>query len=70
MARWYATFIYRSQAHGFIRVAQELEELKEIHIFVERGPDFRTLEKIEITYIGSHEVLTLEEVGYIEEDTK
>ncbi len=46
--RWQATIFYRSDA-GIVDVTHALEEIEELHDLVERGPDWNTIEKIEIT---------------------
>lgn len=45
--RWLATCWYRSKA-GLVDVEHNIEELDEIHDLVERGPDWRALDRIEI----------------------
>ena len=48
MKRWTATLWYLTDA-GIIDVVQNIEELEELQEVVERGPDWRTLDRIEIT---------------------
>lgn len=45
--RWIATFFYRTDA-GIIDVDHGFEELDELHDLVERGPDWHTLDRIEV----------------------
>lgn len=45
--RWIAKVTYRSE-HGTVDVDHEIEELDEIAEIVERGPDWNTIETIEI----------------------
>jgi len=45
--RWTATLWYRA-AHGLVEVAVHFEELEELHDIVERGPDWNTLDRIEV----------------------
>lgn len=47
MKRWTANVIYRS-ANGPVSVIHDIEELDEISDLVERGPDWNSIEKIEI----------------------
>jgi hypothetical protein len=45
--RWLATVFYRSSS-GLVPVDHDVEELHDLHDLVERGPDWNTIEKIEI----------------------
>lgn len=45
--RWVATCFYRTE-NGLIDVDHAIEELEEIHDLVEGGPDWHTLDRIEI----------------------
>jgi len=52
MIRWSATVYYRSDM-GLIDVDHEIEELEDLHQLVESGPDWNTVQKIEIVRIGN-----------------
>lgn len=45
--RWLARIVYRSAA-GAVDVVHDIEELGEVEEIVERGPDWNTIEVIEI----------------------
>jgi hypothetical protein len=45
--RWPATIWYRSDG-GLVDVTHDFEELVDLHWFVEQGPNFYTIERIEI----------------------
>ena len=62
IARWKAVVYYRSEL-GLVDVEHRLVEIKELHGFVEKGPHWDTIEKIEITRINhiDGEELTVEE---------
>ena len=45
--RWTATVYYRLDA-GLLDVMFEIEELEELHMLVERGPHWDTIDRIEI----------------------
>lgn len=47
-ARWKATIYYRSNTTGIVDVEHGIEELEELHDIVERGPDWNTIDRIEI----------------------
>lgn len=47
MKRWIATAYYRTDA-GIIDVEHDVEELEELQAIIERGPDWHTLDRIEI----------------------
>lgn len=47
LKRWSATIFFRTET-GLIDVIHELEELEELQGLVERGPNWDTIEKIEI----------------------
>lgn len=46
-SRWFVTVTYRTEA-GPLEVEHDVDELYELHDLVERGPDWNTVEKIEI----------------------
>ena len=46
-ARWKATIWYLSEI-GLLDVEHGIEELEELHDLVERGPDWNTIDRIEI----------------------
>jgi hypothetical protein len=48
--RWLATIHYRSEL-GVLDVGHAIEELEELHDLVEAGPDWNTIEKIELKLI-------------------
>jgi hypothetical protein len=60
--RWVATIHYRSEL-GTIPVEHDVEELDEIYDLVEAGPDWNTIEKIEIVLarVVHGGIITLEE---------
>lgn len=45
--RWRATIFYRSEA-GTVDVLHEIVELEELQDLVEKGPNWNTIERIEI----------------------
>lgn len=47
--RWTATVWYRTDA-GVVDVEHHIEELDMLHQIVERGPDFYTIDRIEIRH--------------------
>lgn len=51
MKRWLATVWYRTD-NGSVDVRYELEELKDLHDIIERGPHFDTVESIRILRIN------------------
>lgn len=58
--RWTATVYYRTDA-GLVDVEHLIEELDMLHDLVERGPDFHTIERIEIRHTQNRfEGLTIE----------
>jgi hypothetical protein len=59
--RWQVTIWYRSEL-GALDVQHAVEEIDEIHSLVVAGPDWHTIEKIEIVLARNFEPdLTLEE---------
>lgn len=58
--RWRAEIFYRSEA-GEKSVRWYFEELLELHNIVERGPNFYTIDRIEVSLTGRAESMTLEE---------
>lgn len=58
--RWRATIQYRAD-DATVDVTSELEELRDLHQFVERGPHWDTIIKIEIVRINHVAGLTLEQ---------
>lgn len=45
--RWNAIIVYRSEL-GLVEVDHHFEEMDELHDLVESGPDWNTIEKIEV----------------------
>ena len=68
-ARWRARIHYMSDiaalgaGPGIIEVDHYLEELSELEPLVERGPDWNTILKIEITLELRTSVMTIEEAA-------
>lgn len=60
--RWYAIIWYSTDL-GPNGVAHDIEELEELQALVERGPDWRTIEKIEITLQRFDKKLTVEQAA-------
>lgn len=59
--RWHATITYRSD-DGPLDVDYAFEELEDLHDIVERGPDWNTIERVEVTLARkSSPALTLED---------
>lgn len=59
--RWMATVYYRTDA-GVIDVEHAFEELDMLHMLIERGPDFYTIDRIEIRHAAnSQPTLTIEQ---------
>ena len=50
-ARWRATVYYRT-ANGTVDVQHSLGELEDLHDFVEAGPHWDTIERIEIVRVN------------------
>jgi uncharacterized protein YllA (UPF0747 family) len=50
--RWIATIFYRSDA-GLVDVDHDFEEIEELHSIVERGPDWHTIDRIEVRLVRS-----------------
>ncbi len=62
-ARWRVIIFYRSD-NGLIDVEYGVQELSEIEPIVERGPDWNTIERIEIKLnMVAYAGLTLEKSG-------
>lgn len=51
--RWTAVVWYRTDA-GLVDVEHEIEELDMLHGLVESGPDFHTIDRIEIRHTANH----------------
>lgn len=47
LPRWTVTAFYRT-ANGLLDVEHHIEELEELQAMIERGPDWYTLDRIEI----------------------
>ena len=63
-ARWKATIYYRSEAAGLVDVEHGIEEIADLHDIVERGPNWHTIERIEIVldrYVEAVADLTIEQ---------
>lgn len=60
--RWTATIWYRTE-RGPNGVEHDIEELHELHDLVERGPDWRAIERIEIKLERYDRALTVEEAA-------
>ncbi|MFT8953637.1 MAG: hypothetical protein ABF979_15355 [Gluconobacter sp.] len=59
--RWIARVFYRSE-NGLVDVQHDMEELEELQDLVERGPNWDTIEKIEIRRaVPSQDLITIEE---------
>ncbi len=59
--RWTAIAWYRTDA-GLVDVEYQVEELDELHMLIERGPDFHALERIEIRHTSNPQpTLTIEQ---------
>ncbi len=52
MIRWSATVYYRSDM-GLIDVNHEIEELEDLHQLIESGPDWNTIDKIDIVRVDN-----------------
>lgn len=65
-ARWRATVYYRSEL-GTIDVQHSLGELEDLHDFVEVGPHWDTIERIEIVRVNHNTAadLTVEQAAKI-----
>jgi hypothetical protein len=64
-ARWRVVIYYRSAA-GLIDVEHGVEELSEIEALVECGPDWNSINRIEVTLDRvSHAALTVEQAGML-----
>jgi hypothetical protein len=50
--RWQAKILYRSKV-GMVPIIHELEELEELQKWVEHGPDWHAISRIEIVLIGN-----------------
>lgn len=66
-SRWLAIIKYR-KGDGILPVPFDIEELSELEEIVERGPDWNTIDKIEITLqrpsgAGKDSKLALDEVS-------
>ena len=57
-ARWRATVYYRTD-NGTVDVQRSLGELHDLHDFVEAGPHWDTIEKIEIVRVNHIEAADL-----------
>ncbi len=64
--RWKATVIYRSDA-GSVDVEHHIHELTDLDVFVEAGPHWDTIEKIEIVRVNHSDSasLTIEQASQI-----
>jgi hypothetical protein len=62
MYRWLATITYKSES-GLVPVEWDIIELDEIAELVEAGPDWNTIEKIEIVLTRKQhgEIITIEQ---------
>lgn len=58
--RWRAVIHYRSDK-GPVDVRHDIEELDELHNLVELGPDWNSIERIEITLARTTGRCTIEE---------
>ncbi len=62
--RWAATIWYRTdRGCGLCGVTHDIEEIEELQNLVERGPDWRAIEKIEIELQRFDRKLTVEEAA-------
>lgn len=62
--RWNVIIWYRT-AKGLNGVEHDVEELAEIEAMVERGPDWRAIDRIEITLQRFDQKLTVEEAAQL-----
>ena len=60
--RWNAIIWYWTE-RGSTGVEHDIEELEELQALVERGPDWRAIDRIEIRYQRSPDRLTVEEAA-------
>lgn len=59
--RWQAVVHYRSET-GLVDVAHDIEEIADLHDLIERGPDWRAIDRIEFRLIRTDEPgLTIEQ---------
>ena len=56
--RWHAIVFYRTDA-GLIEVEHDYDEIGDLHDFIEKGPSFCCIDRIEIRYCG--EKMTIEQ---------
>jgi hypothetical protein len=64
-ARWLAMIHYMTDA-GSLRVDHAIEEIEDLHDIVEAGPNFYTIEKIEIVLAHNIEPgLTVEKAEHL-----
>lgn len=49
LKRWRAVASYKAD-NGIVSFAHEFDELEELHDLIEAGPDWTTLDKIEVRY--------------------
>ena len=65
LLRWDVTIWYRTK-NGAIDVVHHVEEIHEVHDLIERGPDWNTIEHIEIRLARACEPdLTIEDTATI-----
>jgi hypothetical protein len=62
--RWRAVVYYRTD-HGLVDVTHDFEELMQLHDLVEAGPDWNTIDRIEIRLRLTDYPLTVEEAREI-----
>ena len=48
MTRWVATVVYRSEALGLLDVEYDFTEIDELSSIIENGPDWNSIERIEM----------------------
>lgn len=59
--RWTAIAWYRTDA-GLVDIEHQFEELDQLHMLIERGPDFYTIERIEVRHTSNPQpTLTIEQ---------
>jgi hypothetical protein len=62
--RWRAMVYYRTN-NGVVSVQHDIEELGEIEELIERGPNWYTIERIEIVLSDDTDPLTIEEAAVL-----
>lgn len=50
LKRWVAIASYKAQGGGVVSFTHAFDELEELHELIESGPDWTTVDKIEVRY--------------------